>query len=203
MRIDWESLKKTWLERMFDGHLSERPPIQNSPQIETRIKSLNQKLRSRDGKNMVIIVILSVALLLFVFFPLSTNRLIVVLVVFLFFTSWFLIDSWRLYRQSLDPDYVLPRKLFLMAQKQRMETRIRFERRRIWYGLPLCIGFLFLHARNGFPPWYPVMASTIWAAIWYLIYHTSVKPLIRNVLQPYLDAINRRLAEYQEIESTP
>jgi hypothetical protein len=202
MSIDLESLKKAWLDRIFEGHLSERPPIRNDPQIDKRIKSLNQKMRSRDLKRMVVLAILSVVLPLFIFTPLW-NRLIVFVIICLCATLWFLIDSWRLYRRSLDPDYDLPRKLFLTAQKEKMEARIRSERRRIWYLLPVGIGFGFPFFGYGLPLWYPLIPSVIMAANCYFIYHTSIKPLIRNVLQPYLDAINRRLAEYQEIESTP
>jgi hypothetical protein len=203
MRIDLENLKKAWLERMFEGHLSERPPIQKSSQFEKRIKSLNQKMRSRDLKAMVFeIIVIIVMLLFFVFYPLTINRRMIFMSFCLCSVLLFLTGACKLYRQGRDSNYDLPRKFFLMAQKEKIETRIRFEQRRFWFALPICIGCVVLPAGNGFPPWHQLILPVILAAGSYFGYHTSVKPRIRNILQPYLNAIKRRLAEYQEIESS-
>jgi len=201
MSVNFESVKKAWLERMIEGHLTERPGIHEALNIEKRIRSLNQKLLLRDLEMAFsYAVILFAFYLIFVFVSAPKLRIAVALILCGFLPT--LVAFGRVLLRSRNPHCELPRKLYLMDQKDKIEARIRFMRRASsWYLLPVYGAYVLLLISMSAQFWQIVLSATAMALLNIFAYYCLVKPRIQNLLKPYLYAIKQRLSEYQEIES--
>jgi hypothetical protein len=201
MNVSFETVKRAWQERMFEGHLRERPLIHDGQNIRKRIESLNRRIWLRDLEMAVSYVVLVSALfLIFAFVP-SVNIRVGILLIFSAILPM-LIAFVRVHIQSRNPHCELPRKLFLMHQEEKIEARIRFMRRgSSWYLLPVYAGYVLFMVSTGSRLLQILVSVASLASVNFFVYYCLVKPRIRNFLQPCLDSIRQRLSEYEEIES--
>lgn len=200
MNAKIENLKKDWQDRMLEGYLRERASVYQDPDIVRRVKSFHPNRSRWDLEVAVTFSGLLLALVLVLALAPLQSRVGVILMACAGIPM--LVAFARVHIQSRNPHYELPRKQFLMHQKRNLEARIRLLRHgSSWYLLPLYVAFMVFLGINGWRFGQMLLSAVGLAAANLFIYRYMVKPRIRNLLQPRLDAIERRLSEYQEIES--